>query len=205
MNSLRTRTLIFSSSLTKAPWLLFIFFLTALQSISAQSGYTLDGSRLFQTEVTLEFDRALWLDSTEHCFLSLVLFQENKEEEEMIKELQFNWDKYTEVIQGIKLKFEEAFMDPLIYHHYSDSLGDYMQALFLCDDFKPRDADSLTAEITSVAGYARQSQAFFFHHQRELKMPEVDLECAALRADRAWLRKWLKSHPELHDHLVRGL
>lgn len=203
MNSFKTDSLTFSSFFTKRLWLLLIFFLAVLQSVSAQRGYTLDGSRLFQTEVTLEFDRALWLDSTEHCFLSLVLFQENKEEEEVIEDLQLHWDQYTEVIHGVKLKFEEEFMDPMIYHHYSDSLGSYMQALFLCDDFDAAPSDSLTLNIATVSGYARQSQAFFFNTTKAIPMPEMDEACSSSSTNRRWLKAWLKIHPEMRSSLVR--
>jgi hypothetical protein len=191
-----------SSSLPKL-WLLILCFYAALQPILAQRGKGLDASLLLQTEVQLEFKNALWLDSSEHCFLSLVLFQENKEEEEVIEDLQLHWDQYTEVIHGVKLKFEEEFMDPLIYHHYSDSLGSYMQALFLCDDFDAAPSDSLTLDIATMSGYARQSQAFFFNTTKAIPMPEMDETCSSSPTNRRWLKAWLKVHPEMRGSLVR--
>lgn len=197
---------------TAFAWLTFRikFLLAALlfvwsNSSSAQKrGHAFDPSDELQYEVQLEFKHAQWLDSANYCFLSLTLFEERTAPEEIsIGDIQLFLDQYTEVISGMKLIFDNKTLEPLIYHQYADSLGDYKQALFLCDDFDAQATDSLEVVISSIAGHPRQSQAFFYHYQQSVMMPEESTLCNEARATEKWFKAWLKKHPEFHDYLVR--
>ena len=177
-------------------------------SLSAQKrGHATRASIGLENEVQLEFKNAQWLDSANYCFLSLTLFEERTAPEEpsieIIEDIQLVWDQYTASINGLKLMFDGKTLEPLVYHHYSDALGDYKQALFLCDDFDAHSTDSLIVEISTIAGNPRQSQAFFFHYQQSVTMPEMNTFCKEAQATEKWLKAWLKRHPEFQDHLVR--
>lgn len=187
--------------------LLVLFYLSSGSILLAQLVPALNGEPMLETEIHLEFQNALWLDSTEHCFLSLTLFEERTAPEapsiETIEDIQLVLDQYTESVHGLKLISESKTLEPLVYHHYSDSLGDYKQALFLCDDFDAQATDSLKVEISSIAGHPRQSQAFFFHYQQSVMMPEKNALCNKAQATKKWFKAWLKKHPEFQGHLVR--
>jgi hypothetical protein len=184
--------------------LVVIFYLSSGSILLAQLVPALNGEPMLETEIHLEFQNAQWLDSANYCFLSLTLFEERTAPEEIsIGEIQLFLDQYTEVISGMKLIFNNKTLEPLIYHQYADSLGDYKQALFLCDDFDAQATDSLEVEISSIAGHPRQSQAFFYHYQQSVIMPEESNLCNEARATEKWFKAWLKKHPEFHDYVVR--
>lgn len=185
---------------------LFAALLFVLSNLSSaqKRGHAFDPADALQYEVQLEYKNAQWLDSANYCFLSLTLFEERTAPEELsIEDIQLILDQYKEVISGMKLIFDSKPLEPLVYHHYSDSLGDYKQALFLCNDFDARSTDSLIVEISSIAGRSHQSQAFFYHYQQSVTMPEMNTLCKEAQATEKWLKAWLKKHPEFQDHLVR--
>lgn len=204
MNKYLISRLGFCSPLCFTQSILAILFFIITLKVSAQSPMLFHGDSLLQYKVQLEFKNAQWLDSANYCFLSLTLFEERTAPEEIsIGEIQLFLDQYTEVISGMKLIFNNKTLDPLIYHQYADSLGDYKQALFLCDDFDAQATDSLEVVISSIAGHPRQSQAFFYHYQQSVIMPEQSTLCNETRATEKWFKAWLKKHPEFQDYLVR--
>lgn len=184
-----------------------LLFVCSISLSAQQSGHYLGAPIGLEKQVQLEFKNAQWLDSLNYCFLSLTLFEERTTPEEQgietIEDIQLILNQYTESIIGVKLLFDDISLEPLVYHHYADSLGDYKQALFLCDDFYAHSADSLIVEISTIAGRPRQSQAYFFHYQQSVTMPEMNTLCKEAQATEKWLKAWLKRHPEFQDHLVR--
>lgn len=204
MNKYLISRLGFCSPLCFTQSILAILFFIITLKVSAQSPMLFHGDSLLQYKVQLEYKNAQWLDSANYCFLSLTLFEERTAPEELsIEDIQLILDQYKEVISGMKLIFDSKPLEPLVYHHYSDSLGDYKQALFLCNDFDARSTDSLIVEISSIAGRSHQSQAFFYHYQQSVTMPEMNTLCKEAQATEKWLKAWLKKHPEFQDHLVR--
>lgn len=164
-----------------------------------------EGQTMTFSSIELSIQEADWLDSTVHCFLTLTLFEERPVEDKPIENIAFYFEQYTESLIGVGLKCEgdETFKDPLLYRHYSDSLGDYTQALFLYDDFKVKASDSLMLNMTTIGGVPTQSQAYIFHYQQSVTMPEMNTLCKEAQATEKWLKAWLKRHPEFQDHLVR--
>ncbi len=224
MNTINTSL----TQLLKTRHLCVLLFLSIVCPLAAQGQFTTEGSvnlniksdfddqqapwpgrngqNLTFSKIDLAFEEVLWLDSIKYCFLTLTLFEERPIDEQPIENLAFYFEQYTESLSGLGLKREgdETFKDPLLYHQYSDSLGDYTQALFLCDDFKVKASDSLMLNITTIGGVPTQSQAFFFNFERPIAMPLEEL-CAAEKANIKWLKNWLKHNPESKDWVIRRL